>query len=90
MSDPLSDTARAQEVSERLARLSITETVGPVSVTVGANGIPTGIAMSDGVRELGPADIAASVMEATRKAQSRCSAHVAKILAETSMHTAGS
>jgi DNA-binding protein YbaB len=98
MTDPLSDTmrmienwerdaeekaARFQAMSDRVEQISITESVGPVSVTVGHNGIPTDITMADGVREMEPREIAANVMAAMRKAQSRYPAQLAEILAET-------
>lgn len=77
--------ARFQEMSARVEQISITESVagGAVSVTVGHNGIPTDIAMTDGVREMAPREIAANVMAAIRKAQSRYPAQLAEILAET-------
>jgi hypothetical protein len=96
--DPLSDTirmvddwdrdatekaARFQEMSQRVADIDITESVGPVSVTVGNNGIPTDITMAEAVRGMPPQEIAAAVMAAMRKAQSRYPARLAEILAET-------
>lgn len=96
--DPLSDTirmidtwdrdaqekaARFQEMSERVAHVDITESVGPVRVTVGNNGIPTDIAMADEVRGMPPHEIAAAVMAAMRKAQSKYPGRLAEILAET-------
>jgi DNA-binding protein YbaB len=77
--------ARFQEMSERVEQVSITESVadGAVSATVGHNGIPTDITMTDKVREMPPQEIAANVMAAIRKAQSRYPARLAEILAET-------
>jgi hypothetical protein len=47
-------------MSERVEQISITESVagGAVSVTVGHNGIPTDVAMTDAVRAMAPAEIA--------------------------------
>jgi DNA-binding protein YbaB len=77
--------ARFQAMSEEVERLSITESVagGAVSVTVGHNGIPTDITMTDGVKGMAPPEIAANVMAAIRKAQSRYPARLAEILAAT-------
>ena len=77
--------ARFQAMSERVEQISITESVagGAVSATVGSNGIPTDISMTDKVREMPPQEIAANVMAAIRKAQSRYPARLAEILAET-------
>ena len=77
--------ARFQAMSEQVEQLSITESVagGAVTATVGHNGIPTDIAMTDGVRGMAPQEIAANVMAAIRKAQSRYPARLAEILAET-------
>lgn len=100
MSDPMADTlrmldnwerdaeqkaARFQNMADRVAEVSITESVagGAVSATVGNNGLPTNIAMTDKVREMAPDDIAASVMAAIRKAQSKYPQRLAEILAET-------
>lgn len=100
MSDPMADTlrmldnwerdaeqkaARFQSMADRVAEVSITESVagGAVSATVGNNGLPTNIAMTDKVREMAPDDIAASVMAAIRKAQSKYPQRLAEIMAET-------
>src|SRR5262245_26849784 len=83
--DAARKAARFQDMSERVEQISITESVagGAVSVTVGHNGIPTNVVMTDGVREMAPQEIAANVMAAIRKAQSRYPAYLAEILAET-------
>lgn len=83
--DAAAKAERFQAMSERVEQISITESVagGAVSVTVGHNGIPTGVAMTDAVREMAPHEIAGHVMAAIRKAQSRYPAHLAEILAET-------
>lgn len=77
--------ARFEAMSQQVEQISITESVadGAVSVTVGHNGIPTDVAMTDGVREMAPQEIAGHVMAAIRKAQSRYPARLAEILAET-------
>ncbi|MGW5053769.1 YbaB/EbfC family nucleoid-associated protein [Actinokineospora sp. NPDC004072] len=100
MSDPLADTARMlddwernaaekaarfQALNERVAGVSITESVagGAVSATVGNNGLPTAIAMTDRVRQMAPDEIAGHVMAAIRKAQSRYPQVLAELVAET-------
>lgn len=77
--------ARFKLMAEQVEQVSITESVadGAVSVTVGHNGLPTNISMSDGVRTMEPEQIASSVMAAMRKAQSRYPERLAEILADT-------
>lgn len=77
--------ARFQRMAERVEQVSITEEVagGAVRVTVGHNGLPTDVRMTDKVLEMRPDEIAASVMAAIRKAQSRYPERLAEILAET-------
>ncbi|GAB2963085.1 YbaB/EbfC family nucleoid-associated protein [Saccharothrix stipae] len=77
--------ARYQAMAQEVQRVSITESAagGAVGVTVGANGIPTAVTMTDGVRKLAPDAIAAAVMEAMTKAQSRYPEQLAAIMAET-------
>ncbi|MEU4442410.1 YbaB/EbfC family nucleoid-associated protein [Actinosynnema sp. NPDC050801] len=77
--------ARYQAMAQEVQRVSITGTAagGAVGVTVGANGIPTAVTMTDGVRKLAPDAIAAAVMEAMTKAQSRYPEQLAAIMAET-------
>jgi DNA-binding protein YbaB len=77
--------AKFQAMADRVAEVSITESVagGAVSATVGNNGIPTGIAMTERVREMAPDEIAANVMAAIRKAQSRYPRALAAIVSET-------
>lgn len=83
--DAAAKAERFQAMSERVEQISITESVagGAVSVTVGHNGIPTDVAMTDAVREMAPHEIAGHVMAAIRKAQSRYPAQLAEILADT-------
>jgi DNA-binding protein YbaB len=77
--------ARYRAMAGEVERVSITESAagGAVSVTVGANGIPSAVTMTDGVRKLAPDRIAAAVMEAMTKAQSRYPERLAAIMAET-------
>ena len=77
--------ARFKLMAEQVEQVSITESVagGAVKVTVGHNGLPTDIAMTDGVRAMEPEEIAANVMAAIRKAQSRYPERLAEILADT-------
>jgi DNA-binding protein YbaB len=77
--------ARFKQMAEQVEQVSITESVadGAVTVTVGHNGLPTNIAMTDGVRSMEPEQIASSVMAAMRKAQSRYPERLAEILADT-------
>jgi len=77
--------AKFQTMADRVAEVSITESVagGAVSATIGNNGIPTNIAMTDRVREMPPDEIAANVMAAIRKAQSKYPQALAAIVAET-------
>ncbi|WP_433259885.1 YbaB/EbfC family nucleoid-associated protein [Actinosynnema sp. CS-041913] len=83
--DAESKAARYREMTGEVERISITGSAanGAVSVTVGANGIPSAVAMTDGVRKLGPDQIAAAVMEAMAQAQSRYPERLAAIMAET-------
>jgi len=77
--------ARFKEMAEQVEQVSITESVagGAVRVTVGHNGLPMDIAMTDGVRGMEPDEIAFNVMAAIRKAQSRYPERLAEILADT-------
>jgi DNA-binding protein YbaB len=83
--DATEKAARFQRMAERVEQVTITESVadGAVRVTVGHNGLPVDIAMTDGVRGMEPRQIAANVMAAMRKAQSRYPQRLAEILAET-------
>jgi DNA-binding protein YbaB len=77
--------ARFKLMAEQVEQVSITESVanGAVIVTVGHNGLPTNVAMTDAVRTMEPDQIAAHVMAAIRKAQSRYPERLAEILADT-------
>jgi DNA-binding protein YbaB len=76
---------RYQQMQEQVGQISITESVagGAVSVTVGSNGIPTGVAMTDAVRKMSPDQIASSVLRAMQKAQSKYPERIQEIVAET-------
>jgi DNA-binding protein YbaB len=77
--------ARFQEMASQVEQVSITESVadGAVRVTVGHNGLPTDIAMTEQVLRMTPDEIAANVMAGIRKAQSRYPERLGEILADT-------
>jgi DNA-binding protein YbaB len=77
--------ARFQRMAVQVEQVSITESVagGAVRVTVGHNGIPTDVSMTEQVLRMRPEEIASSVMAAVRKAQSRYPEQLAEILADT-------
>jgi DNA-binding protein YbaB len=77
--------ARFQEMARQVEQVSITESVaeGAVRVTVGHNGLPTDIAMTEQVLRMTPDEIAANVMAGIRKAQSRYPERLGEILADT-------
>ncbi|WP_086663739.1 YbaB/EbfC family nucleoid-associated protein [Lentzea kentuckyensis] len=77
--------ARYQEMAREAGQISITAAAadGAVTVTVGANGIPTHVAMTDAVRRLPPDRIAAAVLEAMRGAQAQFPGRLAEIMAQT-------
>ncbi|MEV6906770.1 YbaB/EbfC family nucleoid-associated protein [Amycolatopsis sp. NPDC051071] len=76
---------RYQRMQERVEQISITESVasGAVSVTVGHNGLPTDVKMTQAVLRMSPDEIAGNVLNAMRKAQSRYPERLAEITAET-------
>ncbi|MFI6094958.1 YbaB/EbfC family nucleoid-associated protein [Lentzea sp. NPDC051213] len=77
--------AKYQAMQHEVERISITGTAagGAVRVTVGNNGIPTDITMTDGVSRLRPEEIAAAVLEAMRQAQAGYPAELARVVQET-------
>src|SRR4030081_774842 len=83
--DAVAKSQRYQQMQAEVEQISITESVanGAVSVTVGHNGLPTDIKMTDAVRKMTPDEIAASVMRAIQKAQSKYPERMQAILAET-------
>ncbi|WP_246258317.1 YbaB/EbfC family nucleoid-associated protein [Amycolatopsis anabasis] len=76
---------RYQAMQQQVEQISITESVagGAVSVTVGNNGIPTNVAMTEGVRKMSPDEIAANVLKAMQKAQSKYPQKIQEIVAAT-------
>ncbi|EMD29439.1 YbaB/EbfC family nucleoid-associated protein [Amycolatopsis azurea] len=76
---------RYQRMQEQVERISITESVasGAVSVTVGHNGLPTDVKMTQAVLKMSPDEIASNVLSAMRKAQSKYPERLAEITAET-------
>ncbi|MEU4525842.1 YbaB/EbfC family nucleoid-associated protein [Amycolatopsis sp. NPDC024027] len=83
--DATEKATRYRQMQQQVEQISITESVadGAVRVTVGANGIPTGVAMTGAVRTMSPEQIAGAVMAAMRKAQSRYPEKIREILAGT-------
>ena len=83
--DAAKKAERFQNMADQVEQITITESVanGAVSATVGHNGIPTDVSMTDAVREMPPNEIAANVMAAIRKAQSRYPGRLAEIVADT-------
>jgi len=83
--DAVAKSQRYQRMQAEVERISITESVagGAVSVTVGHNGLPTGIKMTDAVRKMQPDEIAAAVMQGIQKAQSKYPERMRAIVAET-------
>jgi DNA-binding protein YbaB len=77
--------ARYENMRQEVEQISITESAadGAVRVTVGHNGIPTGVEMTDGVSRLRPEEIAAAVMQAMTRAQGRYPAELARVMGET-------
>ncbi|MDQ0379333.1 YbaB/EbfC family nucleoid-associated protein [Amycolatopsis thermophila] len=76
---------RFQAMQHEVEQISITESVagGAVSVTVGNNGIPTDVRMTDAVRTMSPDEIAANVLKAMQKAQSKYPQVIQEIVAGT-------
>lgn len=77
--------ARYESMRQEVERISITASAanGAVSVTVGPNGIPSDVSMTEAVSRLRPEQIAAAVMEAMGKAQAGYPAELARIVGET-------
>lgn len=77
--------ARYDSMRQEVEQISITESAagGAVSVTVGHNGIPNDVTMTDGVSRMRPEEIAAAVLEAMKRAQGRYPAELARIMADT-------
>jgi DNA-binding protein YbaB len=83
--DAAQKAQRYQQMQQQVEQISITGAAakGAVRVTVGANGIPTGVAMTDGVRKMSPDEIAAAVLKAMQQAQSRYPERIQEIVAAT-------
>lgn len=83
--DAVEKAARYASMRQEVERISITASAagGAVSVTVGANGIPSAVTMTAEVGRLRPEQIAAAVMEAMGKAQAGYPAELARIVGET-------
>lgn len=83
--DAVEKAERYDAMRQGVEQISITESAadGAVSVTVGHNGIPTNVAMTDGVSRMRPDEIAAAVMQAMTRAQSRYPAELARVMGET-------
>jgi DNA-binding protein YbaB len=77
--------AKYEAMRQEVERISITGSAagGAVRVTVGSNGIPTGVEMTEGVSRLRPEQIAAAVLEAMRQAQAGYPAELARVVNET-------
>jgi DNA-binding protein YbaB len=83
--DAVEKSQRYQQMQQQVEQISITESVagGAVSVTVGNNGIPTDVRMTDGVRAMSPDQIAANVLKAMQKAQSKYPQRIQEIVSAT-------
>jgi DNA-binding protein YbaB len=83
--DAVEKAARYEDMRQQVERISITGSSADdsVKVTVGHNGIPNDVTMTDGVSRMQPKQIAAAVLEAMRNAQSRYPAELARIMGET-------
>lgn len=76
---------RYQQMQQQVEQISITESVasGAVAVTVGHNGMPTDVRMTDAVKGMSPDEIAANVLRAMQKAQSKYPQRLQEITATT-------
>lgn len=76
---------RFQAMRREVEQITITESVanGAVSVTVGNNGIPTDVRMTDAVSSMSPDEIAGNVLKAMQRAQSKYPQVIQEIVAET-------
>lgn len=83
--DAVAKSQRYEAMQAQVQQIAITESVanGAVAVTVGHNGLPTAIKMTEAVRAMSPDEIAANVMKAIQKAQSKYPERMAEIVAET-------
>lgn len=83
--DAAKKAARYENLRQEVERISITESAadGAVSVTIGHNGIPSDVRMTQAVSRMRPEEIAAAVMQAMTRAQSRYPAELARLMGET-------
>lgn len=83
--DAVAKSQRYAQMQERVEQISITGSVagGAVSVTVGPNGLPTDVGMTDAVLRMRPEEIAANVLRAMQKAQSQYPDRMREIVADT-------
>jgi DNA-binding protein YbaB len=88
--DAVEKAARYENMRRAVEGVSITASAasGAVSVTVGHNGIPTDVTMTEAVSRLRPEQIASAVLEAMRQAQARYPAELARIMRDTVGDTA--
>ncbi|CRK58289.1 hypothetical protein [Alloactinosynnema sp. L-07] len=88
--DAVEKAERYENMRQEVERVSITESAanGAVSVTIGHNGIPSDVTMTDAVSRLRPEQIAGAVLDAMRKAQARYPAELARIMGDTVGDTA--
>lgn len=77
--------AKFEQMRQQVEQISITESAasGAVSVTVGNNGIPTDVRMTEAVRGMAPAEIAGAVMSAMQRAQAKYPERLQQITAAT-------
>jgi DNA-binding protein YbaB len=83
--DATAKSQRYQAMQEQVAQLSIAASAanGAVTVTVGNNGIPTAIAMTDAIHKLTADQVATAVLTAMQKAQSQYPQRMQEIMAAT-------
>lgn len=78
--------ARRHDLAVRLGALTATaeSPAGLISVTVGATGLVTGLALAEGIRDRPAADTAREILTTLRAAQALLAAKAIAITAETS------
>jgi DNA-binding protein YbaB len=85
VADAKAKAQRYQEMQAEVSRVSATESSpdGVVAVTVDANGALTDLRITDRVRELSGAQVAAAVLATIKRAQSRLPDRVAEVMQST-------
>ncbi|GDY30061.1 YbaB/EbfC family nucleoid-associated protein [Gandjariella thermophila] len=85
VADAKAKAQRYQEMQAEVSRVSATESSpdGVVTVTVDANGALTDLRITDRVREMSGTQVAAAVLGAMRRAQSRLPDRVAEVMQST-------